>query len=49
MVLQLIDFILTTHPAYHKLKIKAEVEKSNIHQGIPLHVAFTDRILNLLR
>ncbi|KAF7982342.1 hypothetical protein HWV62_29058 [Athelia sp. TMB] len=29
---QLIDFILTTHPAYHKLKQKAEYEKSNIHQ-----------------
>lgn len=30
---QLIDFMITTHPAYPKLKVLAEERKTNIHQG----------------
>ena len=33
-IYQLIDFILTTHPAYGKLKAKVAEENSNIHQGM---------------
>ena len=31
--LQLIDFMITTHPAYGQLKKLAEERQTNIHQG----------------
>ena len=30
---QLIDFMITTHPAYPRLKELAEKRKANIHEG----------------
>ena len=39
MRIQLIDFMITTHPAYPKLKELAEQRQTNIHEGEPQHSA----------
>ena len=38
--LQLIDFIITTHPAYQELVKLGQEQKKNIHTGISLHDPF---------
>ena len=39
MRIQLIDFMITTHPAYPKLKELAEQRQTNIHEGEHQHSA----------
>ena len=38
--LQLIDFIITTHPAYQELVKLGQEQKKNIHTGMSLHDTF---------
>lgn len=39
--MKLIDFMITTHPAYGKLKELAAEQKKNIHQGMLLFSGYT--------
>jgi hypothetical protein len=45
---QLIDFMITTHPAYGELVKQATEQKKNIHQGISTSNRFTEILHSMI-